>query len=65
MTWCSTLKAKACELIPCFYGLGEDQTPENNKINAELLICQSAFICNGIDEKVYGTEHLSGGPLSY
>ena len=47
------LKAKAHELIPHFYALGEDLTPETNKVNAKLLICQSAFTCNGVNEEVW------------
>ncbi|KAF8546814.1 hypothetical protein OG21DRAFT_1490800 [Imleria badia] len=36
MTWCSTLKAKAREIIPCFYALSEDHTMEENKAKAEF-----------------------------
>ncbi|KAF8546251.1 hypothetical protein OG21DRAFT_1491437 [Imleria badia] len=51
MTWHSTLKAKARELILRFYAPSEDLTLETNKMNAELLIRQSAFTRDGIDEE--------------
>lgn len=52
MTWCSTLKAKVHELVPCFYTLGEYQSPETNKANANVLIQGSAFMRDGVDDEV-------------
>ena len=43
MTWRSTLKAKARELVPRFYPLGENFKQADNMNQAQELICGSAF----------------------
>lgn len=58
MTWRSTLKSKARELVPRFYSLGGDQPPEVNKVNAEALIRGSFFTRNGVDDEVCRIVHL-------
>lgn len=50
MTWHSTLKSKARELVPCFYMLGEEIPPLDNKAQAQALICGSAFTLDGINK---------------
>lgn len=52
MTWRSTLKAKARELVPRFYSLGDDQSPDTNKESADALIRGSAFTRDGVDDEV-------------
>lgn len=52
MTWHSTLKAKAQELMPRFYQLGKGFTPAENKAEANALIRGSTFTFNGVDDEV-------------
>jgi hypothetical protein len=52
MTWRSTLKAKARELVPRFFTLGENQSPKTNKANTEVLVRGSAFTQDGVDDEV-------------
>ena len=52
MTWHSTLKSKAQELVLHFYVLGEEIPPLDNKAQAQALICGSAFTFDGVDKEV-------------
>ncbi|KAG9317722.1 hypothetical protein JVU11DRAFT_1938 [Chiua virens] len=51
MTWHSTLKSKAHELVPQFYSLGDRLTPAENKAKAQALIQGSTFTLDGVDEE--------------
>ena len=57
MTWRSTLKAKARELVPHFYQLGEGFTPAENKAKANALIRGSAFTFDGVDDEVCAPQY--------
>ncbi|KAF8546499.1 hypothetical protein OG21DRAFT_1527787 [Imleria badia] len=61
MTWRSMLKAKAHDLVKCYYALGKDHSPDENKIKAEALIQGSMFMwCKG-DRKA--KEVILGQPV--
>lgn len=52
MTWRSTIKSKAREVTPRFYDLGPDCNAEDNKLLAQRLINEAAFLRNGVDDEV-------------
>lgn len=52
MTWRSTLKVKARDVVRRFYSLGEEHTAAENREQALDLIRGSAFTFNGVDEEV-------------
>ena len=52
MTWRSTLKSKACDVVPRFYKLGNQFAAEENLAVAQDLIKGSSFIRDGVDEEV-------------
>lgn len=52
MTWRSTLKSKARDMVPRFYPLGEELPPAENKVQAQELVRGSAFTFDGVDEQV-------------
>ncbi|KAG6369751.1 hypothetical protein JVT61DRAFT_13621 [Boletus reticuloceps] len=51
MSWHSTLKAKAREIMPRFYALSEDHSPAENKAEAQMLIRHSTFTFDDVDEE--------------
>ena len=52
MTWHSTLKLKAHDVVPHFYKLGNQFTAEENLAVAQDLIKGSSFVWDGVDEEV-------------
>ena len=52
MMWCSTLKSKARDTVPCFYKLGNQFSSEENLAIAQDLIKGSLFVWDGVDEEV-------------
>ncbi|KAG9316233.1 hypothetical protein JVU11DRAFT_2260 [Chiua virens] len=63
MTWRSTLKNKACKIVPCFYSLGEDRPAAENKAQAQALVRGSTFTFNGVDEEG-STNNMAAPTLS-
>ena len=52
MTWRSTLKSKARDIVPRFYKLGNQFSSEENLATARDLIGGSSFVRDGVDEEV-------------
>lgn len=52
MTWRSTIKAKAREVLPRFYDIGGDHTEEENQLQSRTLIKGAAFLRGGVDDEV-------------
>ena len=52
MTWHSTLKSKARDVVPHFYKLGNQFAAEENLAVAQDLIKGSSFVRDGVDEEV-------------
>ncbi|KAG9309722.1 hypothetical protein JVU11DRAFT_10398 [Chiua virens] len=51
MTWRSTIKSKACEIVPQFYDVGSTHDVVHNQLQASMLIKGAEFLRNGIDDK--------------
>lgn len=64
MSWRSTLKSKAREIVPRFYELGDDLPAAENKALAQTLIRGSTFTFHGVDEEVR-PEHFFSLLLTY
>jgi len=52
VTWRSTLKSRACDVVHHFYELGDQFSAEVNLATAQDLIKGSAFLWGGINEEV-------------
>lgn len=52
MTWRSTIKAKARQVVPRFYDIGPHRPAEENQIEAEELINEALFLRDGVDDEV-------------
>ena len=52
MTWRSTVKAKAHEILPRFYNIGVHHTEADNQLEAQVLIKGVAFLRDGVDDQV-------------
>ncbi|KIM56169.1 hypothetical protein SCLCIDRAFT_133150 [Scleroderma citrinum Foug A] len=49
--WCSTLKLKARDIVPCFYKLGNQFSSDENLAITQDLIRGSLFVWDGVDEE--------------
>jgi len=56
MTWRSTLKSKARDIVPHFYNLGNQFSAEDNLATAQDLIRGSMFVRDGVDDEVSHTQ---------
>ena len=64
MTWRSTVKAKAREILPWFYNIGVHHTEADNQLEAQVLIKGAAFLRDGVDDQVCWTfDVLTYSPL--
>ena len=52
MTWRSTVKAKAREVLTRFYDIGLHRTEVDNQSQAQALIKGAVFLRNGVDDEV-------------
>jgi len=52
VTWHSTLKSRAHDVVHRFYKLGDQFSAEVNLATAQDLIKGSAFLQGGVDEEV-------------
>ena len=52
MTWWSTVKAKAHEVLPRFYNIRAHHTEMDNQAQAQALIKGAAFLRDGVDDEV-------------
>ena len=53
MTWRSTIKAKACEVLPRLYDIGVHHTEAENQSQAQALIKGAVFLRDGVDDEVW------------
>jgi hypothetical protein len=52
MTWRSTIKAKAREVITRFYDIGPQCNARDNQSQSQALIKEATFLRNGVDDEV-------------
>ena len=52
MTWRSTIKAKAREVLPQFHDIGAHHTQMENQSQAQALIKGATFLRDGVDNEV-------------
>jgi len=56
MTWRSTLKSKAHDIVPRFYNLGNQFSAKDNLATAQDVIRGSMFMWDGVDDEVSHTQ---------